>query len=88
MLLAYADDIDIVGQTLREVTAVFEKVEKESAQVGLAVNGDKIKWIVSTTKISSRIGSQVEVENLNFEVVNDFIYLGIVINKTNDVSFK
>lgn len=88
MLLAYADDIDIMGRTLRAVTAAFEKVERESAKVGLAVNSDKTKLMVSTTKTSSRLGRTVEVENHNFEIVQDFIYLGTTINKTNNISFE
>lgn len=88
MLLAYADDIDIMGRTLRAVTATFEKVEKESAKVGLVVNADKTKLMVSTHRTSSRLGPTVEVENYNFEIVNDFIYLGTAINKTNNISFE
>ena len=70
------------------VTAAFEKVEKESTKVGLAVNGDKTKLMVSTTKTSSRIGPQVKVENCNFVVFNDFIYLGTALNKPNNISFE
>ena len=37
-LLAYADDIDIIGRTMRNVNAVFSVIEWESAKMGLAVN--------------------------------------------------
>ena len=33
-LLAYADDIDIVGLSKRDVTAAFPAIQKESAKVG------------------------------------------------------
>ena len=65
MLLAYADDIDIMGRTLRAVTAAFEKVEKESAKVGLAVNGDKTMLMVSTNRTSNRIGPQGKLKTTN-----------------------
>ncbi|XP_043065425.1 uncharacterized protein LOC122320881 [Drosophila ficusphila] len=45
-LLGYADDIDIIGRTKRDVTAAFGAIEKESAKVGLAVNMDKTKFMV------------------------------------------
>lgn len=39
MLLAYADDVDIVGRTIREATTVMSKIKKESAKMGLELNG-------------------------------------------------
>ena len=74
MFLAYADDIDIMSRTFRAETATFEQIEKESAKVGLAVNGEKIKLMVSRRKTSSRLGPTVELENYSIEVVKDFIY--------------
>ena len=74
--------------SLRAVTASFEQIEKESAKVGLAVNGEKTKLMVSMRKTSSRLGPTVDLENYSFEVVKDFIYLGTAINKTNDISFE
>ena len=47
MLLAYADDIDIIGRNLLKVTAVFSRIEKESAKCDLAVNEDKTKIMIS-----------------------------------------
>ena len=56
--------------------------------MGLAVNGEKTKLMVSTLKTSSRLGPTVELENYSFEVVKNFIYLGTAINKTNDIRFE
>ncbi|XP_073848775.1 uncharacterized protein [Musca autumnalis] len=86
MLLAYADDIDIMGRSVKEVTDTFRKVEAESAKVGLAVNGDKTKLMVSTRKASIELGPTVDVGTYNFEVVKDFVYLGTAINTTNNIS--
>ena len=36
-LLTYADDIDIIGRTMRDVTAAFSAIEEESVKMGLAV---------------------------------------------------
>ena len=73
MLLAYADDIDIIGRNLREVTAVFSRIEKQSANFGLAVNEEKTKIMISTCKTSTRLDQRVNVGNHNFEVVDEFI---------------
>ena len=41
MPLAYADDVDIIGQSMREVSAAFAKFDKEARMLGLAVNEEK-----------------------------------------------
>lgn len=45
---AYADNIDIMGRTLRYATAAFADVEKKSAKIAAAVNEYKTKVMVST----------------------------------------
>ena len=66
-LLAYADDIDIFGCTMRDVTAVFSTIERESAKIRLAVNEGKTKYMLTTSGV---------------DVVNEFIYLGTAIQTT------
>ena len=36
-LLAYANDIDIIGRTMRDVIAAFSVIERVSAKIGLVV---------------------------------------------------
>ena len=42
-LLAYADYIDIIGHTKRDVTAAFSAIERESTKMDLAVN---VKYVI------------------------------------------
>ena len=42
-LLAYANDIDIIGRTKQDVTAAFSAIERESTKMGLAVNEGRTK---------------------------------------------
>ena len=45
-LLAYADDIDIIGRTKRDVTVAFGAIKRgESTKMGLAVNEGKVQSI-------------------------------------------
>ena len=46
-LLAYAEDIDIIGRTMRDVTAAFSAIERQSAKMGLAVNEGKTKYMLT-----------------------------------------
>ena len=87
-LLAYADDIDIIGRCKRDVTAAFSAIEKESAKVGLAVNEGKTKYMLATARNTRRIGTHVSADGYTFEVVPEFIYLGTSVNTTNDISLE
>ena len=49
-LFVYADDIDIIERTEREVTVAFSAIERESAKIGLVVNKDKTKYMLSTSR--------------------------------------
>lgn len=40
-LLAYADDIDIIGLNNRAVSSAFSKLDKEAKRMGLVVNETK-----------------------------------------------
>ena len=74
MLLAYADDIDIIGLNRRAVTAALEKEESSEKE-------DK-------TKEAARMEPSVSVDNYTFEVVNSFVNLGTSIIITNNVSLE
>ena len=93
MVLAYADDLDIIGLRDRDVSRAFCSIEKESKRMGLAVNQDKTKYLLSTTGDTRRIGNSVTMigndqTEYKFGVVKDFIYLGTSINDQNDVSLE
>ncbi|XP_051858122.1 uncharacterized protein LOC127565084 [Drosophila albomicans] len=87
-LLGYADDIDIIGRTKRDVTGAFMAIKEESAKVGLAVNMEKTKFMVCSSRESRRLDSQLTAENYSFGSVKEFIYLGTAITSTNDVSLE
>ena len=72
-LLAYADDIDIIGRTKRDVTAAFSAIERESTKMGLAVNEGKTKYMLSTCRDARRIDSQFTADNYTFETVKEFV---------------
>ena len=86
-LLGYADDIDIIGRTERAVIETFVKIKEKAMSVGLAVNESKTKYMMSTKNESRRhqLGQTVNADICNFEVVEEFIYLGANINSANDI---
>ena len=85
-LLAYAYDIDIIGRTMRDVTAAFSAIEWKSAKMDRAVNNGKIKYMLSTIGVAApRVGTQITANSYTFDVVKEFIHLGnaIATNKTS-----
>ena len=87
-LLAYADDIDVIGRTQRAVNEAFASIETEAAKVGLVVNEGKTKYMLSSKKDAEhrRLGRSVPLGSRNFEVVKDFVYLGSAVNRDNNIS--
>jgi hypothetical protein len=77
-LLAYTDDIDIVG---RCQSAVRDALEGEATKVGLKINEQKTKYIHD-------VGQSVAIGAKHFEVVKEFVYLGSLMTPTNDVSLE
>ena len=72
MRLAYSDDVDIIGRSIREVEAAFSKFAEEARSIGLAVNESKTKLLLSTPRIVRTLrminlvleNSQYYIENL------------------------
>lgn len=86
MLLAYADDIDVVGRTTRQVKETFAALQKGAAGVGLKVNVSKTKYMVAAGSGSNTSsGPNIQLGGDNFEVVENFVYLGSQVNSDNNV---
>jgi hypothetical protein len=76
-LLAYADDIDIVGRSQSAVRNAYLALEEEAAKVGLKINEQKTRYM-----IAARNDMTIR------EVVKEFVYLGSLITPTNDVCLE
>jgi hypothetical protein len=88
MLLGYADDIDIIGIDRRAVEEAFGPFKREAARLGLIINSAKTKYMVAGRERGSPtgVGNLVDLEGERFEVVDEFIYLGTLVTRDNDVS--
>ena len=86
--ICYADDMDIVGRTLEEVTKQYTALKREAEKVGLKVNVAKTKYLLAggTETLRGSIGQSVTMDGDVFEVVDEFIYLGSLVTSDNDCS--
>ena len=87
-MLAYTDDIVIIGLTKRDVTAAFSGIKRESIKMDLEVNENKTKYMMPTSRDKRRIGSQITVNNYVFNIVKEFVYLSSAVTTKNDVSLQ
>jgi hypothetical protein len=82
-LLAYADDIVILGGSQTEVEESTNKLIKFSKRMGLNINENKIKYMIMSRRPG--ILQNLIVDGYTFEQVEDFKYLGINLNNRNEM---
>ena len=77
-MLAYADDIVLIGRTRNVVTEAFVRLETAARKYGLQINYDKTKYMELTKRPLPekhiKIGEQI------IEKVEEFKYLGAIVN--------
>jgi hypothetical protein len=86
----YADDIEIVGRSQSVVRDPYLALEREATKVGLKINEQKSKYMISAWNDRTiRDKSQsVVIGDKHFEVVKEFVYLGPLLTPKNDVSLE
>lgn len=86
LLLAFADDVDIVGNSTVDIKTTFNDFEKSASSIGLKINEDKTKYMYSTrhNQRRDRIGQNITMDEYNFERVKKFKYLGTMLTENND----
>ena len=80
--LRYADDTTLTAESEEELKSLFMKVKEESKKVGLKLNIQKTKIMVSSP-ITSR-----QIDGETVETVADFIFLGSKITVDGDCSHE
>ena len=83
--LAYADDVDLIGESLHEIDAKAREFVTEAGRVGLKVNEGKTK-IVHAVRGEPDGPRVVSCGEMNIEVVPEFKYLGSIITSNDEVS--
>jgi cyanophycinase-like exopeptidase len=85
-MLAYADDITIIGQNEIEIRKLFVEMENIARKFRLQINQEKTKYMIVERKNSlkkNKIG-HLKVKNYKFERVENLKYLGVILNEDNN----
>jgi len=84
-LLAYADDVNILGGSIRAVKENAEALVVAAKEIGLEVNADKAKYIVMSRDQNAGRTHSMKINNSSFERVDEFKYLGKPVTNQNSI---
>jgi len=84
-LLAYADDVNILGGSALTVKENAEALLVATKEIGLEVNDDKSKYMVKSRDRNAVRGHSVNIDNISVEWVEEFKYLGTTLTDQNSV---
>jgi hypothetical protein len=84
-LLAYADDVNILGGSVHTVKENAETLVAASKETGLEVNADKTKYMVMSRDRNAGRDGSVKIDNSSIERVEDFKYLGTMLKDQNSI---
>ena len=83
-LLAYANDVNILGGSIRAVKENAEALIVAAKEIGLEVNADKTKYMVMSGDQNAGQSHSIKTDNL-FERVEEFKYLGTTLKNKNSI---
>jgi ribosomal protein S2 len=81
-LLAYADNINILGENIDTIQKNIEALLDAGKEVGLEVNSEKTKYMMMSRKKAGQKNS-IKTANRSFEGVAKFRYLGTTLTGIN-----
>ena len=84
-LLAYADDVNILGGDTQTLQENAEALVAATREIGLEVSADKTKYMVMSRDQNAGQNHSVRLNNSNFERVEEFKYLGTTLTIQNSI---
>jgi hypothetical protein len=83
--LAYADDVNLLGDNIVTLKKDTVTVFDASKEVGLEVNVEKTKYMLVSRDQNAGQNREIKLGNRSFENVSQFKYLGTTVTNQNSV---
>ena len=84
-LLAYADDVNILGGSIHTVGANAEAIVVATKEIGLEVNAGKTKFIIMSRDQNAGRSYSMKTDNSSIERVEESKYLGTTLINKNSI---
>jgi hypothetical protein len=83
--LVYADDINLLGNSIDTIKENTEILLIASRVVGLEINAEKKKYMIRSCHQNSGWNQNIRIANKSFENVENFKYLGMTLTNQNNI---
>jgi hypothetical protein len=81
--LAYADDVNILGDNIDTINKNTQTLIDASKEVGLEVNVEKTKYMLVSQDQNAGQNREIKIGNRSFENVSQFKCLGTTVTNQN-----